>query len=131
MLSEDALNDYEIGLDWNDNSKHVSSTFRGVYKRKFDTKWRAEITAGVPSPHFHLWKTMLSASLLVNTATWLMHDARPVVWQQPPVMLLRWVHVLTYCACIPLSYDQNCQLLTRPNANAPVLQLDMKAAQST
>ena len=31
-----------------DNSKHVSSTFRGVYKRKFDTKWRAEITAGAP-----------------------------------------------------------------------------------
>ena len=29
-----------------DSSKHVSSTFRGVYKRKFDTKWRAEITAG-------------------------------------------------------------------------------------
>ena len=41
MLSEDALNE-------DDNSKHVSSTFRGVYKRKFDTKWRAEITAGTP-----------------------------------------------------------------------------------
>ena len=34
-----------------DSSKHVSSTFRGVYKRKFDTKWRAEITAGAPSIH--------------------------------------------------------------------------------
>ncbi|KAL3132685.1 hypothetical protein ABBQ32_009198 [Trebouxia sp. C0010 RCD-2024] len=39
MLSED-------GLIEDDNSKHVSSTFRGVYKRKYDTKWRAEITAG-------------------------------------------------------------------------------------
>lgn len=39
MLSEEALNE-------DDNPKHVSSTFRGVYKRKFDTKWRAEITAG-------------------------------------------------------------------------------------
>ena len=29
-----------------EGSKHVSSTFRGVYKRKFDMKWRAEITAG-------------------------------------------------------------------------------------
>ena len=34
-----------------DSSKHVSSTFRGVYKRKFDTKWRAEITAGAPYAH--------------------------------------------------------------------------------
>ena len=40
MLSEEALNE-------DDNPKHVSSTFRGVYKRKFDTKWRAEITAGI------------------------------------------------------------------------------------
>ena len=39
MLSED-------GMIEDDNSKHVSSTFRGVYKRKYDTKWRAEITAG-------------------------------------------------------------------------------------
>lgn len=62
MLSEDALNDDEIGLDWNDNSKHVSSTFRGVYKRKFDTKWRAEITAGVVLPHFHF------------TVTWRIYD---------------------------------------------------------
>lgn len=43
QLSEaDAMNE-------DDNSKHVSSTFRGVYKRKFDTKWRAEITAGTAS----------------------------------------------------------------------------------
>lgn len=40
MLSED-------GIVEDDNSKHVSSTFRGVYKRRFDTKWRAEITAGL------------------------------------------------------------------------------------
>ncbi|KAA6418672.1 MAG: pathogenesis-related genes transcriptional activator [Trebouxia sp. A1-2] len=33
-------------MNEDDSSKHVSSTFRGVYKRKFDTKWRAEITAG-------------------------------------------------------------------------------------
>ena len=39
VLSEDAMLE-------DDNSKHVSSTFRGVYKRKFDSKWRAEITAG-------------------------------------------------------------------------------------
>ncbi|KAL0049347.1 hypothetical protein WJX82_000095 [Trebouxia sp. C0006] len=39
MPEADAMNE-------DDSSKHVSSTFRGVYKRKFDTKWRAEITAG-------------------------------------------------------------------------------------
>ncbi len=33
-------------MNEDDSSKHVSSTFQGVYKRKFDTKWRAEITAG-------------------------------------------------------------------------------------
>lgn len=43
MLSED-------GMIEDDNSKHVSSTFRGVYKRRYDTKWRAEITAGT-NPH--------------------------------------------------------------------------------
>lgn len=73
MLSEDALNDDEIGLDWNDNSKHVSSTFRGVYKRKFDTKWRAEITAGVVSPHFHFVEDhveRISACDYSNMAGW-------------------------------------------------------------
>lgn len=29
-----------------EDAKHGSSKFRGVYKRRFDTKWRAEITAG-------------------------------------------------------------------------------------
>ena len=44
LLEADPMND-------DDSSKHVSSTFRGVYKRKFDTKWRAEITAG--AAHLH------------------------------------------------------------------------------
>ena len=55
MLSEDALNE-------DDNSKHVSSTFRGVYKRKFDTKWRAEITAGIPGSHIFLCGTILKSN---------------------------------------------------------------------
>ncbi len=42
---EDLLPEVDA-MNEDDSSKHVSSTFRGVYKRKFDTKWRAEITAG-------------------------------------------------------------------------------------
>ena len=55
MLSEDALNE-------DDNSKHVSSTFRGVYKRKFDTKWRAEITAGIPGSYIFLCGTNMKSN---------------------------------------------------------------------
>lgn len=61
MLSEDALNE-------DDNSKHVSSTFRGVYKRKFDTKWRAEITAGTPWSHFLVWHYVFSNSACTTKA---------------------------------------------------------------
>ena len=65
MLSEDGLNE-------DDNSKHVSSTFRGVYKRKFDTKWRAEITAGTLISYFFMRHHVESSSNCVTKTGTLM-----------------------------------------------------------
>lgn len=57
-----------------DEDLKTSSKFRGVYKRKYDTKWRAEITAGEQhdaDTHVQPWMLARVAACIVHVQPWM------------------------------------------------------------